>query len=162
MSAVSHPLGGSRVPDTAAPTDALAHWSERIEREQTVPRELVATLARAGYLGATIDRRYGGQQLPPGQAGGLHEELARVHGSIENLLTVTSMSVAALQRFAPQALAAEWLPRVASGQSVVAFAVTEPRGERDVSDVETELRDVADGWRMSGEKQWISFGQIAD
>lgn len=162
MSAVSHPLEESREADPVPPVEDLAQWSERVERDQTLSRELVSVLGRAGYLGATIDRRYGGRELPPRETGALHEELARVHGSIENLLTVTSMSVAALQRFAPAALAAEWLPRVATGQSVVAFAVTEPRAESAVADVETQLHETVDGWRMTGEKLWISFGQIAD
>lgn len=133
-----------------------------LDRQQRIPAELIAALAGRGYLGASIKKRYGGIELDPHATCVLHEEIARGHGSVENLLTVTAMAATAIQRLGSPALRERWLPLIAQGRILVGIALTEPGAGSNLDAITTELIEAGDGYRLRGCKRWITLGQAAD
>lgn len=76
----------------------LALAAQNIERQQFIVPDIISCVAQAGYLGASIPQKYGGRGYDSYQLCALHEVMAGVHGSLENLITVTGMVSTLLQR----------------------------------------------------------------
>lgn len=72
--------------------------AQNIERQQFIVPDIISCVAQAGYLGASIPQKYGGRGYDSYQLCALHEVMAGVHGSLENLITVTGMVSTLLQR----------------------------------------------------------------
>lgn len=140
----------------------LALAAQNIERQQFIVPDIISCVAQAGYLGASIPQKYGGRGYDSYQLCALHEVMAGVHGSLENLITVTGMVSTLLQRVGSAAQKAHYLPKLATGELIGAIALTEPNIGSDLVNVETELQQDGDGWRLNGKKKWITLGQIAD
>ncbi|MEK8173924.1 acyl-CoA dehydrogenase family protein [Streptomyces sp. M19] len=92
----------------------------------------------------------------------LNEETGRACSSVRSLVTVHSMAARAVARWGTHAQREHWLPRLATGAAVGAFAMTEPGAGSDVQALETTARRTGDGFVLDGEKRWITFGQRAD
>jgi alkylation response protein AidB-like acyl-CoA dehydrogenase len=140
----------------------VAPVAAAIDREERLPSALVSELARRGYLGSLIDPSRGGRGLDLVSYGLVHHELGRVCSSTRALLTVHDMVAIAIERLGSAAARSTWLPRLATGEVVGAFALTEPEVGSDASAVQTTAIRRGDEYRVSGSKRWISFGQIAD
>ncbi|HDS4301027.1 TPA: colibactin biosynthesis dehydrogenase ClbF [Klebsiella aerogenes] len=140
----------------------LALAAQNIERQQFIVPDIISCVAQAGYLGASIPQKYGGRGYDSYQLCALHEVMAGVHGSLENLITVTGMVSTLLQRVGSAAQKAHYLPKLATGELIGAIALTESNIGSDLVNVETELQQDGDGWRLNGKKKWITLGQIAD
>jgi (2S)-methylsuccinyl-CoA dehydrogenase len=132
-----------------------------------IPEDVIAMLAEMGCFGMSIPERYGGFSIAgPDELLGMvvaSEELSRgslsVGGSIFTRSEVLSTAILAggteEQRLA-------WLPRIASGELMVAMAVTEPDYGSDVANLKMTARRDPDGWRLSGVKTWCTFAGRAD
>lgn len=140
----------------------LCGVAAQIDREQCIDAHIIAQLAKAGYLGASISKKYGGSQMDSYQLCALHEVIAGVHGSLENLITVTGMVSTPIQRAGNKAQKEYYLPKLASGELIGAIALTEPNIGSDLANAETQLTQDGDGWRLNGKKKWITLAQIAD
>jgi alkylation response protein AidB-like acyl-CoA dehydrogenase len=92
----------------------------------------------------------------------LHEEMGRGCSSIRSLLTVHSMVTHALLRWGSKQQKAFWLPKLATGEIIGAFALSEPNVGSDAKSVETTARLCGDYYVLNGQKKWITYGQIAD
>lgn len=92
----------------------------------------------------------------------LNEELGRGCSSVRSLLTVHSMVCRALFRWGSREQKERWLRPLASGQTVAAFALTEPEAGSDAQAVQTSAAADGDAYLLSGRKKWVSFGQVAD
>ena len=92
----------------------------------------------------------------------LCEEFGRGSASLLSLLTVHSMVITALIKWGSPSQCKTWLPKLASGEVVAGFGLTEPETGSDAMNVQTTAHSVDGGYVISGRKQWISFGQIAD
>ncbi len=134
----------------------------KLDLEQAIPAEMIAELADAGCLAASIGRKFNGLGLSPHHLMVLHMELARAHGSIENLVTVTGMVAAAMSRFSQTSLLKGYLADLAAGRKIASFAVTEPNVGSSLSNVETTIREDDDVVVVDGTKKWITLAQIAD
>ena len=132
------------------------------DRAGSVDEDLVAKLAGAGYLGATISDRYGGPAMDDVTYGLLCEETGAACSSVRSLLTVQNMVARTLARWGDEAQRDEWLPRLASGDAIAAFCLTEPDVGSDAGAVETAFEDAGDAWEVTGRKLWVTFGQRAD
>jgi glutaryl-CoA dehydrogenase (non-decarboxylating) len=141
--------------------DVMPHV-DRWDQEELMPPEAIALVARVGYLGAAVPAEYGGLGLDTVTHGLLHEELGRGCSSLRSLLTVHGMVAHALARWGTREQRDHWLPRLARGEVVAAFALTEPNVGCDARHVETTAVRTSDGWSLSGTKRWITFGQTAD
>lgn len=140
----------------------VAPHAQRYDEEQNTPPELIAKFAQQGYLGALIPTDYGGTPLDMVSFGLLNEELGRVCSSTRGLLTVHSMVAQALARWGSREQQQRYLPRLATGELIGAFALTEPNVGSDARSVEAVATPTDQGFLLQGRKKWITFGQVAD
>lgn len=132
------------------------------DREERIPPEVIRRLAEAGYLGALVPREHGGAGVDTATFGALNEELGRGCSSVRSLLTVHSMAACAIRRWGSREQRERWLPRLAAGEAIGAFALSEPEVGSDASAVETEAVPDGDAYVLHGRKRWTTFGQVAD
>jgi glutaryl-CoA dehydrogenase (non-decarboxylating) len=129
---------------------------------QRVSAELVKRLVAARYLGSFLPKSVGGLGLDMISYGLLHEEIGKVCSSLRCLLTVHDMVALAVYKWGSDRLRAKWLSRLARGEVLGAFAVSEPNAGSDVNGVETTAVLSDQTYVLNGSKKWITFGQIAD
>jgi alkylation response protein AidB-like acyl-CoA dehydrogenase len=127
-----------------------------------VPRAVIDGMAAQGWLGANIPKEFGGSEYSAVQQGILFEEVGRGSASILSLYAVHGMLSAALTRWGSAELKQQWLPRLAKGEKLGAFALSEPAIGSDAANVTTRAELSGDHILLNGEKKWISYGQIAD
>jgi glutaryl-CoA dehydrogenase (non-decarboxylating) len=133
-----------------------------IESEGRIPGKLISKLAREKYLGYTIEEEYGGLGMDAISVGLLHEEMAKGHCSVENMLTVFGMVIKAIYASGNEEHKKSWLPKIAAGEAMVAFAMTEPDIGSDIKEITTFSTESGDNYILNGVKKWITLGQIAD
>jgi len=140
----------------------VAPYADDFHQKQRTPPEIIAALAARGYLGLSIPRDYGGGGYGDVTLGVLAGELGRGCSSLRSLLTVHTMVARTIQRWGTRAQKERWLPKLASGAALGALALSEPTVGSDASGV--EMRAVVDGedFVLTGEKVWITYGQVAD
>ena len=129
-------------------------------RGEDIPRELIDQLAARGYLGATIATEHGG--LGMGMVGYcvLIEELARGWMSVAS---IAGRANAILDdHLRTDEARARLLPRVARGELICAFALSEEGAGSDVANLQCRARETADGWVVDGTKKWCGFARRAD
>jgi hypothetical protein len=140
----------------------VAPHADRFDREEQVPAATLRAVADAGFLGLALPPAWGGAGLEPIAYGLTFEEFGRACSSLRCLLTVHSMVSLALLRWGRPGARERWLRRLAAGQAIAAFALTEPEIGSDAAAVRTAARAVPGGFAVTGTKRWITFGQIAD
>jgi hypothetical protein len=142
--------------------EAVIPYAAENDRQERMPVEDIHRIARLGYLGAVLPEAVGGAGMDMISFGLLNEELGRGCSSLRSLLTVHSMAAVAIQRWGSKVQKEEWLPRLAGGEKIGAFALTEPNVGSDAKNIETAARTEGDEYVLNGEKRWITFGQMAD
>ena len=142
--------------------EVVMPYADDYDRQERIPADVIAQLAQRNYLGAVLPQEFGGLGSDMITFGLLNAELGRACSSIRSLLTVHSMVSHAILRWGNQQHKQEWLPRLASGQSLAAFALTEPNVGSDATQIETTAERRGDTYILTGRKKWITFGQIAD
>ncbi|MEI5102646.1 acyl-CoA dehydrogenase family protein [Streptomyces sp. PmtG] len=140
----------------------VAPLAARHDREERLGRALVDKLAAAGHLAPLLPPEHGGRGLDPLAYGLLHEEVGRACSATRSLLTVHDMVADSVLRRGGAELRARWLPRLATGRALGAFALSEPDAGSDAAAVTTRAERHGDEYVLTGVKRWISFGQIAD
>lgn len=142
--------------------EEIAPHANRFDREERVPAELLGKLAEKGYLGATLPEEFGGQGMDMITYGLLHEEIGRACSSVRSLLTVHCMVAQAVLKWGSKTQKQFWLPVLARGEAIAAFALTEPNVGTDAKGIETRAVEAGDSFILDGHKKWITFGQVAD
>ncbi|MEM6613077.1 MAG: acyl-CoA dehydrogenase family protein [Cyanobacteria bacterium P01_C01_bin.72] len=132
------------------------------DRQEFTPPEIIQKLAERGFLGAALPSAYGGQGMDMITYGILNEEMGRGCSGVRSLLTVHNMVSQALCRWGSKLQKEYWLPKLASGETIAAFALSEPNVGSDANSVETTATVVGDTYVLNGTKKWITYGQIAD
>ena len=132
------------------------------DREERTPRELIRKIAQRGYLGAILPEEWGGRGMDMVSLGRLHEEIGYGCSSVRSLLTVHSMVAYTILKWGSKQQKAIWLPRLASGTSIAAFALSEPEVGSDAKSIATTAVREHDHYILQGCKKWITYGQIAD
>jgi hypothetical protein len=132
------------------------------DRAGRVPRELLERLRERELLGAPLPREFGGRALDPVVYGLLTEELGRGCSSVRSLLTVHDMVGQTLARWGARELKQRYLPRLASGETLGALALSEPEVGSDAASVRTLARLEGEEYVLDGRKKWTTFGQWAD
>lgn len=156
--------------DPPLPRDAMRAWVEvelapradAFDAEEMLPPDVIRAMGRQGLLGAAIPALYGGSELDARAQGDLCEALGRASASALSLLTVHSMVAVGLGRWGTPAQRDAWLPRLASGERIAGFALSEPEAGSDADGVRTTFALDGDQVVATGVKSWVSFGQIAD
>jgi acyl-CoA dehydrogenase len=135
-----------------------------IERERRIPDELIAKLRELGYFGLTIPEKYGGLGLSTWAHLAVQEELGRAHSAFNMLISGNNgIGVMGLVQSGTEAQKARYLPRLASGEWIAAFALTEPGAGSDAQAIETRADRTEDGrFVLNGTKHYISRGDVAE
>lgn len=137
------------------------HASEWDKKEFTPP-ELIKKIAQRGFLGTLLPPEYGGKKIDAIAFGILNEEIGRGCSSVRSLLTVHNMVSYALYKWGNKCQKDFWLPKLAAGEIIAAFALSEPNVGSDAKSVETTATFTGDAYILNGRKKWITYGQIAD
>jgi len=132
------------------------------DADQVMPEEARRRVADAGFLGAGLSARWGGQELDPLSLGLLHQEVGRFCSSLRSLLTVHGMVASVIDRWGTDSIQRRVLPGAAKGELILAFALTEDGVGSDGASVTTRLEKAAAGYRLTGAKRWVTFGEWAD
>lgn len=156
---------------------ALDAWSAAAEAQwraaphasradvDAVCRARVRELGDAGWLRHAVPAAYGGARthLDVRTLCLTRETLARHDGLADFAFAMQGLGSGPISLFGSEALRERYLPRVARGDAIAAFALSEPEAGSDVTSMRTTATRHADGsWRLDGEKTWISNGGIAD
>ena len=124
---------------------------------------LVRGLGQMGYLGAIVSERYGGRGLDHRTYALIVEEVGRGDSSARTVVSVqTSLVCSSIERWGTEAQKHEWLPRLCAGEALGCFGLTEPDTGSDAAALRTRAERVTRGWRLTGQKQWISLGTRAE
>ncbi|WP_018753415.1 acyl-CoA dehydrogenase family protein [Paenibacillus sanguinis] len=153
----------------------LVAEAERFAEEKIGPRarefdeaevladDLIQEMATRGYLTANLPREYGGLGLDPVHYGLFQQAIGKADCATRTLITVHSaLCGESLLRWGNEEQKELWLPRMAKGETLAAFALSEPNVGTDAKSVETRYRKVGDTYVLNGNKKWISFGDKAD
>ncbi len=135
-----------------------------IDRKREIPQEVIDGLKELGVLGMTVPKEYGGLGMSQQAYCRVTETLARYCGSTTLFVNVhQSIGVRALLLYGTEDQKKKWLPDLAKGEKIAAFALTEPNAGSDASAVETRADYDAEKkvYRINGMKQWITSGSIA-
>jgi butyryl-CoA dehydrogenase len=133
------------------------------DRAARFDRELAGRLGEMGYLGAPVAEEHGGRDLDYVSYGLIVEEVGRGDSSARTVVSVqTSLVCGSIERWGTEEQKGRWLPRLCSGEALGCFALTEPDAGSDPSSMRTRAEKVDGGWRINGQKMWISLGNVAD
>lgn len=141
--------------------EEIAPRADSYDGEEHFPDDLPRKLAEKGYLGITLPEEFGGQGLDMITYGLLNEEIGRACSSARSLLTVHYMVAHALLKWGSKSQKQFWLPKLATGEVLAAFALTEPNVGTDAKAIETRAAQAGDSYILNGRKKWITFGQVA-
>jgi glutaryl-CoA dehydrogenase len=135
---------------------------EQCNREARFPRELVPKMGELGFFGATIDG-YGCAGLNNVEYGLLTQELERGDSGLRSFVSVQSALVMyPIHAFGSEDQKNLWLPKLATGENIGCFGLTEPDFGSNPGDMRTRARLDGDHYILNGEKMWITSGSIAD
>lgn len=143
--------------------DQLLPFAREIDEQRRFRRDMVRDLGAAGVLGGPIAAAHGGSDWTPMQLAVAHEELGAVCANARGFCAVQSGLVAqCLQHFGDDPQQRQWLPRLASGEAIGCFALTEPEAGSDVASLRTTATRRGAHYLLNGEKLWITNGGVAD
>src|ERR671910_2524461 len=133
------------------------------DRAARFDRELARKIGDMGYLGAPVAEEYGGRSLDYVTYGLIVEEVGRGDSSARTVVSVqTSLVCGSIERWGTDEQKRAWLPRLCSGEALGCFALTEPDTGSDAASLRARATRGDGGWTISGQKMWISLGNVAD
>ncbi|MGC3998273.1 MAG: acyl-CoA dehydrogenase family protein [Anaeromyxobacter sp.] len=131
-------------------------------RAGTFPLELVPEMAALGLFGITL-QGYGCAGLPAIAYGAAMQELERGDSALRSFVSVQgALCMYPIHAWGTPAQRERWLPRMARGEAIGCFGLTEPESGSDPASLRTWAEADGDGWRLSGSKAWITNGSLAD
>ena len=143
--------------DKLAPRVIEAYLEEKTDR--SIFREMGAL----GLLGATLPEQYGGAGANYVSYGLIAREIERVDSGYRSMNSVqSSLVMYPIYAYGSEEQRRKYLPRLASGEWVGCFGLTEPDSGSDPGSMSTRAEKVAEGYRLTGSKMWISNAPIAD
>lgn len=127
--------------------------------KEDIPESLRAQLAEMGYFGILIPEEYGGLGLGCFEYCLIAEELSRAWMSVGSIIRNVGLMVA---QGMTETQKAAYLPRMAKGEFLGAFSMSEPNAGSDISNLSTRAEKVSGGWKITGNKYWCTFADGAD
>lgn len=132
--------------------------SAKFDEDETIPDDVVRALADVGILGLTIPRKYGGLELSAAAYARVFAALSTIDASLGVLVGVhCGLGSKAIVLYGTDAQKERYLPRLAKGETLAAYALTEPDVGSDAQNIKTTAKRSADGskWILNGRKIWI-------
>ena len=143
--------------DKLAPRVTSAFLDERTDVE------IFREMGELGLLGPTIPIEYGGPGLNYVAYGLIAREVERVDSGYRSMMSVqSSLVMLPIHDFGTEAQRMKYLPKLATGEWIGCFGLTEPNHGSDPGSMETRAKRVDGGWLLTGSKMWISNSPIAD
>ncbi|HET9639907.1 MAG TPA: acyl-CoA dehydrogenase family protein [Allosphingosinicella sp.] len=137
--------------------ERLRPLEERVDREDEVPTEIVAEMREMGLFGLSIPEEYGGLGLTMSEEVRVALELGGTTPAFRSTFgTNVGIGSQGLVMAGSEAQKAEWLPRIATGEIVTSFALTEPGAGSDSASVQTKAVREGDFYRLTGTKRFIT------
>lgn len=137
--------------------------TREIDATGQFPWEIIRKMGDLGLMGLPIPEEYGGSGADTISYALAVEEVSRVSGSIGITLAAhTSLGLYPIYRFGSDEQKRKYLPRLASGQGLAAFGLTEPEAGSDAAAIKTTAVLDGDYWIINGQKIFITSGSIAD
>lgn len=143
-------------------TREIAPHAAQWDREEALPRQVIDKLIENRWLGSIVSAEHGGLGLDMVSYGILNEEIGRGCSSTRSLLTVHDMVCQGLLRWGSKVQRERYLGRLAKGEMLGAFALTEPGAGSDAKGIKTTAVPEDGGFVVNGSKKWITYGEIAD
>ncbi len=132
-------------------------------RNETIDRDLLPEMGALGLLGPTIPEEYGGAGLGYVAYGLITREIERVDSGYRSAMSVqSSLVMFPIYAYGTEAQRKKYLPKLASGEMVGCFGLTEPDHGSDPGSMATRAEKVPGGYSLTGTKMWISNSPIAD
>ena len=132
-------------------------------RHEQVDASIFQEMGSLGLLGATIPSQYGGAGLNYVSYGLIAREVERVDSGYRSMMSVqSSLVMLPIFTFGTEAQRQKYLPKLASGELIGCFGLTEPNHGSDPGSMITRAKKVAGGYALSGSKMWITNSPIAD
>ncbi|WP_206998058.1 acyl-CoA dehydrogenase [Trinickia mobilis] len=135
---------------------------EAFRSEHTDP-DVFREMGELGLLGVTIPETYGGSGLNSVCYGLVAREVERVDSGYRSMMSVqSSLVMVPIYEFGSEAMKQKYLPRLAKGEWIGCFGLTEPNHGSDAGGMTTRAKSVEGGYRLTGSKMWITNSPIAD
>lgn len=140
----------------------VAPVAREADEKGEFPGHLVKRMGELGFLAGPIEPQYGGSGMDYVGYALLCEELGRADSSVRGFLTVhTSLVSLCIRDWGSEEQKRHYLPRLASGEWIGCYALTEPNAGSDAASMETTAREERDCYMLNGEKIWITNGTSA-
>src|ERR1700722_7740206 len=137
--------------------------SAKIDREHTIGDPVLAGLKELGLFGLLIPQEYGGIGLSVTGYARIMQEVAAIDSSLAVMLGAhQSIGLKGLLLFGTPEQKKKYLPRLATGEMIAAFALTEPGAGSDAAAIQTRANASGDDFVLDGSKIWITNGGYAD
>ena len=132
-------------------------------RTESSDPSIFREMGELGLLGPTIPARYGGPELNYVSYGLIAREVERVDSGYRSMMSVqSSLVMVPIHEFGNEATKQKYLPKLASGEWIGCFGLTEPNHGSDPGSMTTRAKSVKGGYSLTGSKMWISNSPIAD
>jgi len=145
---------------------ATEHLLPRVENaylNETVEPEIFGLMGQTGLLGITVPEQYGGVGASYVAYGLVAREVERIDSGYRSMMSVqSSLVMFPIHEYGSEEQRMKYLPKLASGELIGCFGLTEPDAGSDPAGMKTRAEKTADGYRISGSKMWISNAPIAD
>jgi butyryl-CoA dehydrogenase len=141
----------------------VAPLAAEIDEKGQIPKELIAKVAENGFLGSYIPEEYGGAGMDYMSYALIVEEVSRGCASTGVLISAhTSLSVWPILAYGTEEQKKKYLPKMASGEWIGCFCLSEPNAGSDAGSLTTYAEDKGDHYILNGSKNWITNGVEAD
>jgi len=141
--------------------EELRPAAREADAEESFPEEAWDGLTELDITGLTVPEEHGGFDADSGTYAVVNEAVAYGHLAVATALSVHCLATSCIAEFGSEAVKAEWLPEMVDGQPVGAFCLSEPGAGSNPVEMTTTAERTEDGYRISGEKQWITNGERA-
>jgi len=132
-------------------------------REENFDRSIMTEMGELGLLGATVAEQYGGSGLSNVSYGLIAREVEAVDSGYRSAMSVqSSLVMYPIEAFGSESQKQKYLPKLASGEYVGCFGLTEPDGGSDPGAMRTNAKKVDGGYILNGAKMWITNSPISD
>lgn len=136
---------------------------EKHNRAGTFPMDLVPKMAELGLFGSTLPAKYGCAEMNNVAYGLVTQELERGDSGVRSFASVQSALVMyPIYTYGSEKQKEYWLPRLARGEAIGCFGLTEPDFGSNPAGMITRAEEISDGYVLNGAKMWITNGTIAD
>jgi glutaryl-CoA dehydrogenase len=131
--------------------------------EEKTDRAIFNEMGALGLLGVTIPEAYGGAEAGYVSYGLVSREVERVDSGFRSMMSVqSSLVMYPIYAYGDEAQRKKYLPKLATGEWIGCFGLTEPDAGSDPAGMKTRVEKVSDGYRLTGTKMWISNAPLAD